>query len=482
MAKKKNNKKNKNTSKHAGAGKQRRAAKYHQSEGTLATNCAASTPGIMMLAMLAVLFLCELLGRVDTTGQISLYQVTFRVFDYITIVVGIIFLIYQGTRGNLNIGLKSLFPPAKAGMSGDPAPRRTITVDGWIELFFGLFLLCVIVSTCINGLNHDSAFGIAVRYIGIFNVFAFFIIYMKVSEYIDMDRFRHIILVSYLAIADIVTISALWNKFIGPVPAYQNKDGISAIFVQFNHFGYFLAMAIVIGIGYWVYEKGKLSIIGAASALLNLIMLAFNNTLGAELAVGACVAGMTIVIVIFDRDNKPVLRKMLGTMAFFIVCVLGALAVIPEVRASVTTLLSDMGNILSGHTTGHEGTERMMLWQHGVDYVKANPLFGRGCEGVTMEMKESLGHGDVHSEPLTYAIYYGLPAALFYLAGVVMVAVRYFKTRKSLPVTCRIPFLAACAYLLSSFVGVAIFYTAPFFFIFMGMSASTRGKQNSKPN
>lgn len=502
---KQNNKEDnsKKNSKHAGAGKLRRSAKYRRSEGVLGTDLAASTPGIMMVAMLTIIFLAELLGRVDTMGQINLYRGAFRTFDYITIAVGIIFLIYEGTQGKLKIALKDFLDRSraakagnagkagKAGSAGNAAQagkpqndakagsRPSITVNGWIEMFFGLFLLCVIISTCINGLDGAAAFGLPVRYIGIFNVFAFFIIYMKVSEYLQADLLRHVILVSYLILADLIALSTLWNQYIGEIPAYQNKAGISAIFANSNHFGYFICMAVMIGIGYFVYEEKKLAITGGVSAILNLIVLALNNTLGAQLAVGICVVGMTVVVVLFDRGNKKVLYKMLGTIAFFFLCVIGAIAVFSEVRASIMTFMADLGTILSGNATGSEGSGRMVIWKEGVEYVRQKPMFGHGCEGITLEMKEKLGIGDVHSEPLTYAIYYGIPAMLFYLAGVVMVAVRYFKGRGVLPVTCRIAFLGVCVYFLSAFVGVAMFTTAPFFFVFMGMAASAQGRDAS---
>lgn len=470
MSKKKNsNKKNvKKNTKQTGGSRHTASSPYRSQEKIPASDFAASTPGIMMISMIVIIFLSELVSSLDVSAQAGLFRGMFRVFDYITVAVGIAFLIYEGKQGNLRIALWDLRSRLKEG------ERLSLTVNAWIELFFGLFLLCVIISTMINGLDRPAAFGLAVRYIGIFNVFAFFLIYMKTSEFIQTDLFRRIILTGYLVTADLIALTALWNQFIGPIPAYQNKQGVSAIFAQFNHYGYFIGMAVVIGIGCFVYEKRRMAVTGAVSAVLNLIVLALNNTLGAQLPVAVCVAGMTVMIAVSDRNNKAVFQKMLGVLAFIILCVAGAIIVLPEVRASVMTFFRDLGAILSGNSTGSEGTGRLGLWKAGVEYIRQKPLFGHGCEKITLEMKERLGFGDVHSEPLTYAIYYGIPALLFYLSGIVMVAVRYFRSRKTLPLTSRIAFLAACAYFLSSLVGVAMFYTTPFFFIFMGMAASEK--------
>ena len=482
MSKKKGKKNKTNnpqrSSKHAGAGKARRAAKYQRGERVFTSDCAAATPGIMMIAMTLILFLFEILGRTDTEAQISIFQAAFRVCDYIAITVGLIFLIYQGTRGNLRFGLKTLLSKQKQASS--TLPFETTRLDGWIELFFIAFMVCIIISTSLNSLNRAAAFGLPVRYLGIFNMFAFFIIYMKVSSYIEKDLFRHVILIGFLLMTDLITLTAFWNQYLTPVPAYQNKDGISAIYANKNHFGYVLGMAVLIGIGYWIYERKKTAIIGAASALLNLIMLALNNTLGVQLAVGICLVGMTVIVAVFDRDNKRVFRRMTGTLAFFLICVLGAVAVIPEVRLSVQTLFSDLGNILAGNASGTEGSGRLSVWRQVVAYIKDRPAFGYGCEGITMEMSRKLGIGDAHCEPMTYAVYYGIPAMTMYLAGMILTAVKYFRSRKALPATCRIAFLAACAYFLSSLVGVPMFYTAPFFYVFLGMGAWAETKETQK--
>ena len=466
------------SSKHAGAGKARRAAKYRQDEAIFTAGCAAAAPGIMMLGMIVIIFLIELVGRADTTAQVSIYQGAFRVCDYIAIAIGLVFLIYQGVHGNLRLGLTTLF--GKQKQAGSTLPSGTTYLDGVIELCFIAFMVCIIISTCINGLNHDAAFGLPVRYIGIFNTFAFFIIYMKVSSYIEGDLFRHVVLVGFLLVADLIALTAFWNQYLTPIPAYQNKTGISAIFANSNHYGYFLGIAVVIGIGYFVYEKQKLAIIGVASAVLNLITLALNDTRGAVLAAGICVVIMTILVAVFDRENKLVLKKMVGTLAFFVLAVLAAIAILPEVRDSVLRLFSDLVAILTGNTNGYEGSSRIRVWRQVADYIGNRPAFGYGCEGVTMELYNTLGIGDAHSEPMTYALYYGTPAMILYLFGMILTAVKYFKSRLVLPVTCRIAFLGACTYFLSSLIGVAMFYTTPFFFVFLGMSAISKTEETKK--
>ena len=122
MAKKKSSKKNvkknvnakKNTKPSGGSSRQTAsgrqtvpAAPYRRPEKIPASDFAASTPGIMMVAMIAVIFLSELLFRLDAAAQVGLFKGTFRFFDYVTIAVGIVFLVYEAKLGKLDLSLLS---------------------------------------------------------------------------------------------------------------------------------------------------------------------------------------------------------------------------------------------------------------------------------------------------------------------------------------------------------------------------------------
>ena len=422
------------------------------------TDYLAYMPGILMVGMIALTLFLDIVSPKMQSTQYEDFRNIFRFFDYVIITGGIIFLATSAVKKGLKLCVR--------------------------DYLFGAFMLCIVISTCINGLSHDSAFGIPVRYIGIFNMFAFFIVYMKVSGYIERVSFRYTVLTGYLIVADAVALSTVYEQYIGDIPAYQGKTGVAAIFVNSNHYGYFLAMAIMIGIGYYLYEGRKKAIFGALSASLNLFVLVLNNTLGAMLAVGICTAVTVILLLVSEMRSRKVDEKISGNKVLtetakraLILAIFGVLTVATSisasaaVRSSIVVLLRNMGSIIAGTATGAEGSGRWNLWRTVVRYISEKPLFGYGCEGITMRLFNEVGEGDAHCEPLTYAAYYGIPGALIYLAGVVAAAVRYFKDRKNLPSYCRIAFLGASAYFISSLVGVPIFNTAPFFFIFMGMAA-----------
>jgi len=71
---------------------------------------------------------------------------------------------------------------------------------------------------------------------------------------------------------------------------------------------------------------------------------------------------------------------------------------------------------------------------------------------------------------LSYAAFYGIPAALFYTAGVLGV-IGSTAIDSSTNVPHKAACMAAAGYFISSFTGVGMFYTLPFFFIFLGLSS-----------
>ena len=97
-------------------------------------------------------------------------------------------------------------------------------------------------------------------------------------------------------------------------------------------------------------------------------------------------------------------------------------------------------------------------------------MWGYGCEGIADMMKGYTLTSSPHNEPLTYAAFFGIPAALLYCAAVLTSVIKGLKTNQC-DDACRTAAFAALGYFVSSIFGVAMFYTAPFLFIFLGLSS-----------
>ncbi len=397
-------------------------------------------PGILMCAMILLVLILDLFMTDMADMQYEVFPGIFTSADYTAAACMVLFVVISVRQRSLNFD-RSFAP-------------------------FAAFALLIVISTCLNGLTRQAVEGIPFRYIGIFNMFAFLLAYMWLSGQSVRESLREKVLLLYLAAADLVGISALIDLFVMRIPAYHAKKELSAIFFNGNHYGYFLLMAILIGIGLYIYGEEKVKIFGAASAALNGILLALNHSMGCILAVAIVTAGLSACIFIYNRDRSGRLAVLILSMA---ACLAAALIFSPAVRNEFISLGMDLSALLSGSRDSAIGHNRLLLWKLTAEYIKERPLLGYGCEGIAFGLFDATGRSNPHSEILTYAAYYGIPAAICYLAGIACIFVRYFKNRRQTGISSRIACMAAAGYFISSFAGVAMFYTVPFFFIFLGL-------------
>ena len=75
----------------------------------------------------------------------------------------------------------------------------------------------------------------------------------------------------------------------------------------------------------------------------------------------------------------------------------------------------------------------------------------------------------IDNEFMQYAIFLGIPGALLYLMGLVLLAWNRIKNLKYLSYSVLIAAGCVFGYLFSSCLGNSMFYTAPYFWIFLGM-------------
>lgn len=344
------------------------------------------------------------------------------------------------------------------------------------QVFFAAFIVCVLISTCVNGLTTEAIHGVSFRNIGIFLTFQMIVIYMGVSSCISREALRQKILLLYIGAADLIGAAVIYDLFTNEIDAFHQKKEISAIFFNGNHYGYFLLMAALASLGLYLYSESRTILItGAVSAALNGGLLLLNKTTGCILAAAliAC-AALTAALLdkhAADKGTCSAAKRAGAALAVMLAAVIAALILAPELRYEFAKLLSDAAGVFSGNSTGSEGHNRWKLWQLTAGYISEKPLTGYGCEGIWVRMYTELQRSDPHNEILTYAAYYGIPAAVFYVLGVVSMLVMHLRSAGDRSSCERAAFLAAAAYFASSIFGVAMFYTAPFFFLFLGLQA-----------
>ena len=404
-------------------------------------NRFAAIPGMLMTGLIAIMLILDTFIGSMSAKQYEVFQTLAHATNILAAFAGGAAIISEAKRHRINL-------------------RPSY-------VFFGLFLILVIISTCVNGWDEKALLGLPYRNIGVPLLMIMVVIYMGASGFVMNTRYKKGIMLAYLIVSDAVAASAIFDRFINRIPAYGAKTEFSALFFNGNHYGYYILMAVIIAAGFCAYGKEKVRLAGIISLAFNVCVLILNGTMG---CIVSAVIMLFLLALTLMSDRKGEYRKMaLYAVGFLTVCLAAAFICSSAFHNEVSTLFSDIGAVLQGEAQGAEGHNRIMLWSHTVEYIKEHPLAGYGCEGMSDMMFAEIGRSNPHNEILTYAAYFGIPAACMYAAGVISTLAEHFRYSKT--TMSRIAALAASGYLISSFFGVAMFYTTPFFFIFLGLSA-----------
>ena len=119
-------------------------------------------------------------------------------------------------------------------------------------------------------------------------------------------------------------------------------------------------------------------------------------------------------------------------------------------------------------TADSAGSGRWRLWKNTVLHIPEHPLVGFGVEGLL----NTYHVGTPHNELMQYAAFFGIPVTVLYVIANVLVLIRVWKKRKKVQPVTMVCFFVAIGYLVNSMFGVAIYYTTPFLFIFLGLAYS----------
>lgn len=246
---------------------------------------------------------------------------------------------------------------------------------------------------------------------------------------------------------------------------------ITSIFFNQNHFAYLLTLSSMLLAGLFIYErKIPVKLIYILMFGINVYTLIHVDTFGSYLAV---LFGMVFAMILMciSKKEKPVLLCTLIALLLFVAISVGVDSKTHILRKNFAVLGSDVEKIATNAPDVDEaGSLRIMLWKHSFKYIKERPIFGYGPEGTYYSfIEDGMGYDRPHNEYIQCALFMGIPAAIFYIAGLVSLFVYSIKNRKKLPDYAIISGIAVFAYCISAFFGNSMFYTTPYFFMMLGM-------------
>jgi O-antigen ligase len=239
----------------------------------------------------------------------------------------------------------------------------------------------------------------------------------------------------------------------------------ASVFYNTNHFGYFLTMGIAVTMILMLQESSnKKRILAAILATIQIITLVENNTFGAYLAV---LVTCIIIPPLLSSVKKAFKLTYLIPLGMFL-----AITFIVEPGlffGNVSQLVNDSDNL-----TDASGSGRWLLWKTTAEAIIHKPFIGYGPEGMAWIFEsKNISNDRPHNEILQYAASIGIPGLLCYLSALLLLWRRFWKQRSHAGMVLLTAACAVIAYFGSSLVGNTMFYTTPYFFMFLGLVAGS---------
>ncbi len=340
-------------------------------------------------------------------------------------------------------------------------------------IFFLFVIIMMIISTIINGFTYEALYGDGYRRESLFYFIGYFALYFPCAIIVSNQKLRAAIFYTLISTSIPMAFLVLLDHRFVKLSAFQLSSGVSGVFHQFNHYGYYLIVVILSSAVLFVKEKKiSLRILCMVSFILNNITLIVNNTFGCYLA---CFIALIFACVIISIADKKLNWLSIAVFALFILITLVMSFWTDTVFSNFVTFKNDIGNVAENpDNAGNAGTGRWTLWTHTAEYIKEKPLFGFGVDGISQRLSSDTNgvNNRPHNEFLEYAVFFGIPAAIAYICGVFSVFLKGLKNRRKLDIYALAAFAAAFAYLVSSIFGNTMYYTAPFLFIMLGLAIS----------
>lgn len=349
---------------------------------------------------------------------------------------------------------------------------RDIIKQNMPMIFFTGMSIFMLISTMINGWTEYALIGHEMRKESVFVYLTYFFVFFLGASLVKNEKIKKNIIYLFVAISLIfgicVVFTLLFDTHTFTLEVKYFKFWIMAIYNNPNHYAYYLNVVIICSAALFVLEKNKiLKWLCFLNFVLNIVILILNNTFGCYLA---CIGGLIFLLVVLYMIDKRIDKNTIFLLGIFIVISIIMSFFVPTVFSNLAELLFDIKSIVyDEEDASSAGTGRWRLWMQTVEYISERPIFGFGTEGIADAMAD-LGYEErTHNEYLQYTAFYGIPAALCYLAGIMAVFIHGLKNKAKLDKYAIISLAAAFAYCFSAFFGVSRTYTAPYLFIFLGL-------------
>ena len=333
-----------------------------------------------------------------------------------------------------------------------------------------LFALLMIISTLVNGVNSLSLFGYYYRGEGLFGYLSY-IVYFLLMCINKNDKYKKIWINTFIGTAAVIELYYVSAYLI------NGTYDISFVFSHFNHYGYYLLMVLAVSSMWFIISSSKAEKAASlASVVLSTAALVVCDTLG---CIVAAIMGFVMICIIMPIAKgkfsvKYIIPPLLFVLTFILLSVTSE-SLKTKSESNYSQLINDTKAVSGSDEAEYStGTTRIVLWQHGLQYILEKPVFGHSADATGERLETETNDTDrCHCEYMNYAISFGIPAAVVYFAAMLSIYLRGLKHKKQLTDMNLLGLCSALFYLFSAAIGNTMYYTAPFLFILAGFGYYT---------
>lgn len=357
-----------------------------------------------------------------------------------------------------------------------------------IYLCLAAVLLLGILATVFSTDVRLAFFGDYYRKEGLLTIGAYAGIFMAASGIRNeklKKRLVELFVLSALFLGIIVILQGLGMPIKSVVYQFgvnDTKDYVpwAAIFHNINHYGYYLTIGITATAGLFVFEERMIKRFfwSLVFSLLTWVLIK-NNTFGAYL--GVCAGLFLLLGICFIR--KAAFNKTVILLVMFIGISLVANGLMGQVKSNFVVLVEDTKKIAQVTVATAEdkedasvsanmaGNGRWILWKGAIEIMKEHPLLGVGPDNLGIFYDEmGIDWDRPHNEFLQVGVSMGVPAMLFYISALGLAFFQVFRNLKEISTIEICIFSVVCAYLVSAMFGNTMYYTYPYFLIFLAIT------------
>jgi len=357
-------------------------------------------------------------------------------------------------------------------------------------LFLGAVVVWAILSTLFSSNIELSFFGDYYRKEGLLTIGAYAGIFTGMLSIHD-EKLKFKIIQIFVCPATVLGAVVIFQYFGLPIKSIVYQFGVNddkpyilwaGIFHNINHYGYYLSLAVMATGGLFIFatRKGWLLIYGLAYGLLTWVLVA-NNTFGSFLGVAAAL--VVTIVAFFYRKEK--IKKSALLLLVFLAIAFTVNGIIGQVGTNVNTLTVDMKEIAQSsnekaseeiiNLAKNAGSGRWQLWMGALKIMEEKPLFGTGPDNMATSYADlGLNWDRPHNEFLQIGASFGIPALIFYLLALIFGYAYGYKHLSALPQSSVIAFSACTGYLFSALFGNTMYYTYPYFLMFLAIAFSRK--------